>query len=360
MRYLFIVQGDGRGHLTQAIALSGILRKNGHEVVEVLVGKSKSREIPDFFFERIKAPVRKIQSPSFLFKKDKKHIHIFKTILWNIHPKRIRHYTKSIEFIHARIKKMNPDVVVNFYELLCGLAYMRFHPSVRLISIGHQFLIRHAEYPYAKSEQEGMLLFRLITLVTGFGSSKELALSFYPMQSSPQEGVVVVPPLLRKEVFKLRTSSENFILGYLLNPGYEEEVRKWHKAHPEVKLRFFWDNKKAPNVLKVDENLSFHALDDQLFLQYMATCKAYISTAGFESICEAFYLAKPVMMIPTHIEQEVNANDASGTGLGIRGDSFDISELIRFSENYSPNVMLRQWMESAEKVFLHELAGEYN
>lgn len=40
MKFLFIVQGEGRGHLTQCIALEKILRNNGHEVVEILVGKS--------------------------------------------------------------------------------------------------------------------------------------------------------------------------------------------------------------------------------------------------------------------------------------------------------------------------------
>ena len=35
MKFLFIVQGEGRGHLTQAITLEEILRRNGHEVVAV-------------------------------------------------------------------------------------------------------------------------------------------------------------------------------------------------------------------------------------------------------------------------------------------------------------------------------------
>ena len=48
MKYLFIVQGEGRGHLTQAISLSQMLRRHGHEVVEVLVGKSSNREIPAY------------------------------------------------------------------------------------------------------------------------------------------------------------------------------------------------------------------------------------------------------------------------------------------------------------------------
>ena len=39
MKFLFIVQGEGKGHLTQALALEEMLKNNGHEVVEVLVGR---------------------------------------------------------------------------------------------------------------------------------------------------------------------------------------------------------------------------------------------------------------------------------------------------------------------------------
>ena len=43
MRFLFVVQGEGRGHLTQALAMERLLTQAGHEVVEILVGKSNSR-----------------------------------------------------------------------------------------------------------------------------------------------------------------------------------------------------------------------------------------------------------------------------------------------------------------------------
>ena len=49
---------------------------------------------------------------------------------------------------------------------------------------------------------------------------------------------------------------------------------------------------------------------ETLFLEYMAGCKGYATTAGFESVCEAMYLQKPVLMVPTHIKQECNALDA--------------------------------------------------
>ena len=53
MKYLFIVQGEGRGHLTQAIAMYHLLKRSGSEVVEVLVGKSRCAELPAFFLERM-------------------------------------------------------------------------------------------------------------------------------------------------------------------------------------------------------------------------------------------------------------------------------------------------------------------
>lgn len=49
MKYLFIIQGEGRGHLTQAMTMEKLLRSRGHEVVEMLVGKSESRKLPSFF-----------------------------------------------------------------------------------------------------------------------------------------------------------------------------------------------------------------------------------------------------------------------------------------------------------------------
>ena len=63
MKILFIVQGEGRGHLTQAISMERLLRSNGHEVVEVLVGKSESRRLPGFFIRNIQAPVKQFISP---------------------------------------------------------------------------------------------------------------------------------------------------------------------------------------------------------------------------------------------------------------------------------------------------------
>ena len=77
MKFLFIVQGEGRGHLTQAITLEEMLLRNGHEVVEVLVGESSSRILPGFFNRNIQAPVKRFISPNFLPAADNKRANLF-------------------------------------------------------------------------------------------------------------------------------------------------------------------------------------------------------------------------------------------------------------------------------------------
>ena len=77
MKFLFVVQGEGRGHLTQAITVEEMLRRNGHEVVEVLVGESSSRKLPGFFNRSIHAPVKRFLSPNFLPTAANKRVNIF-------------------------------------------------------------------------------------------------------------------------------------------------------------------------------------------------------------------------------------------------------------------------------------------
>ena len=84
MKVLFIVQGEGRGHLTQAMSMEKLLRSNGHEVVEVLVGKSESRRLPGFFTRNIQAPIRQFTSPNFLPTHANKRANLTKSVLYNL------------------------------------------------------------------------------------------------------------------------------------------------------------------------------------------------------------------------------------------------------------------------------------
>ena len=146
MKFLFIVQGEGRGHLTQAITLEEMLLRNGHEVVEVLVGESSSRILPGFFNRNIQAPVKRFISPNFLPAADNKRANLKKSFIYNL--VRIPEYFLSMCYIIQLIKDTGAEVVINFYELLTGLTYTLFRPSVPYVCVGHQYLFLHQNFEF--------------------------------------------------------------------------------------------------------------------------------------------------------------------------------------------------------------------
>lgn len=108
---------------------------------------------------------------------------------------------------------------------------------------------------------------------------------------------------------------------YLVNSGYFEEVLAWHRTHPDIILHCFTDQpEKINSAFDFDKTkLVVHAINDTLFLEMMSKSKGLASTAGFESVCEAMYLGKPVLMVPIHghYEQFCNSRDAYKAGAGI-------------------------------------------
>jgi uncharacterized protein (TIGR00661 family) len=351
MKYLFIVQGEGRGHLTQALSMYEMLTGNGDEITEVLVGMNKLASLPSFFTEKIQCPVFIFSSSYLLFSSRNKKSLLLKTVLFNL--LKLPDYIKSIHFIKQQINKNKPDRVVNFYEVLTGLTYAFTPPKIPYICIGHQYLFLHPDFAFPKKNKLALTGLLLFTRMTCFRASKLLALSFYQMRNVNK--ICVVPPLIRKDVLRQTPIQENYILGYMVHAGLSTQAIQWHRHNKDICLHFFWNKKDFPNEWHVDETLTFHQLSDIAFLNYMTGCRAYASTGGFESVCEALYLQKPVMMIPVHIEQECNAFDAENVGAGISSNEFNISELLEFLPHYQPNTDFVSWVNKAQAIFIDEL-----
>jgi uncharacterized protein (TIGR00661 family) len=348
------VLGEGRGHLTQALSMYEMLTRNGDEVTEMLVGKNERLSLPNFFTEKVQCSVTTFKSLSFLFSPKSKKSLLTKTILYNLG--KFPDYIRSIRLIKQRIKANNVDLVINFYELLTSFTYAFNRIKTPYVCIGHQYLLLHPDFVFPKKNKMQLFGLLFFTRLTCIKASKLLALSFREMRNVGK--IHVVPPLLRKEVLSRTPTAGNYILGYMLHAGFSEQVTDWHNRNKETSLYFFWDKKEVAKELQVDETLTFHQLDDEAFLNRMAGCKAYASTGGFESICEAMYLQKPVMMIPVHIEQECNAFDAMSAGAGIASDEFDLSKLLEFLPSYQPNITFVHWVNKSSSLFLGELMFE--
>lgn len=225
--------------------------------------------------------------------------------------------------------------------------------------MAHQYVYLHPEFEFPEGRFLDKMAIKFYTRQTAYGSIKNLGLSFYKIHTHDDE-VVVVPPLLRKEIFELKTKSNNFYLVYLVNRGYFEEVLDWHKHNPLTEIHCFTDQ---PDAILTEyqfdtEKLFVHAINDKLFLEMMSQARGLASTAGFESVCEAMYLGKPVLMVPIegHYEQFCNSRDAYKAGAGIFADHFDLAQLDVFSTGYKEdNNLFKNWVSGAKPRIYQEI-----
>ena len=355
-KFIFTIQGEGRGHLTQAISLTQIAREAGHEVVGYAIGAVEGRKIPDFFIQFIgDTPLIQYESPTINYGKGSS-VHVGKTALQGF--TKLASYCKSAKKLECFISDLKPDGLINFYEAITGLYYLKTRSKIPCMSLGHQYLLLNKYFKSIKEKPLDQFLLNLNTKITGIGSRKFLGLSFMAMPNDLQKNIIVVPPLLRQEVkFAQKKNGENWLV-YLTHFKLAEGIIKWSNENPTILIDCFWDNPTKPEVLKYSDNLTFHPIDANKYLLKMTECAGLISTAGFESVAEAMYLNKPVMMVPVpnHIEQMINAHDGQRAGAGIAASKFNLD----LFKNYLPhhpenNEVYVEWCQSSKQIMAKEL-----
>jgi len=353
MKYLFVIQGEGRGHFTQALSLKSMLERNGHQVVAVMVGGSAKRTLPLFFTQKIDSEIIQFQSPDFLPTPKGRHSPLLISILFNLLLLPV--YFLSMLTIRRTIREQKPDVVINFYELMCGFTYGLFNPRPPMINVAHQYYFMTPSFRYSGEDKFQFRLLNFYSSLTTMNSLKILALSFRADDNLQYGKIAIVPPLLRQEVLQQEALDGDYIHGYMLNSGFANELTTWSNNNPKQPLHFFWDKKNVEQTKMLSPMLTMHKLSDTLFLRYMAGSKAYATTGGFESVCEAMYMQKAVLMVPLHIEQECNVIDATRSGAGVSADEFDLDKLLNFVPTYQKSMEFNYWTRTAEAQFLYEL-----
>ncbi|MFO0414829.1 MAG: glycosyltransferase family protein [Bacteroidota bacterium] len=349
---LFAVQGEGRGHLSQAIVAFELLKKEGYNITGVIVGGNKTNHLPAYFRKRIQAPVYRIESPGFVRDKENKAVRLAPTILKTII--KIRAFWKSIHVIREVVKRQNPDLIINFYEPLIGAAHLTGSIRTRTISVAHQYLFLHPsfKFPETLSIADKWML-KKYTHLTAYGSNSLLTLSFNKKDLQKHGNLIPCPPLLRNEIKNAEPFHGKHLLVYIVNAGYMENIIQWNEKNPGVEIHCFTDSKKVKDKWEYNEALTFHSLNDQQFLRYMINAAAVVTTAGFESVCEAFYLGKPVMMVPVegHAEQLCNALDGERAGVGIASEIFELTKVMEISKTENQDVeAFRLWTNRLEEI----------
>lgn len=349
MKYLFFIQGEGRGHFSQALTLKEKLEARGHFVVSIIVGADVKKPLPVFFKDQVPAElITKIDSPRFITDKENKGIKVFRSSLFTVW--QTPRYTRALRKIRQIVLSSQPDILVNFYESMAGNYYRLYREKRPMFCIGHQYFINHPSFRFPDINWMAKASFRFFNSFTAPRQARRIALSFSLEPDLAEDNIFVCPPLIRREIKEQLPSNKGFFLGYLLNAGYSEEIKDWCRRNPAQKVEAFWDDSRCPET-RIGDNLTFHYLDRKKFIDRLASCSAYACTAGFDSVAEAAYLQKDILMIPTrnHFEQKCNAADAERVGLATKTDTFDLSaitEAISKTHSSEAKRSFKEWVDN--------------
>jgi uncharacterized protein (TIGR00661 family) len=301
----------------------------------------------------MKLPITKIPTLDFSYQ-DSRRVNLLGTLAGIA--RKLPTYWRGLRALRAVVRQTQPDVIINFFEPLTGIYALTCRNRPPVVAVAHQFMYGHPDYVRAPGLRAQQLAMKWYVRLVGAASTR-LALSFYEAPDLPGRKLTVCPPILRRQLFELHPNPRGtFVLAYLLNHGYAEQIIEWHERNPQTPLHCFYDKPDAPPEFRHDATLTFHRLDGDKFLRLMAECKYVACTAGFESVSEAAYLGKPLFLVPVenHVEQQVNALDATRAGLGITNRSFNLDRLRELPERLD-NSKFRAWLNRADSLLLQTL-----
>jgi len=122
----------------------------------------------------------------------------------------------------------------------------------------------------------------------------------------------IFSPVIRKQVRELETSDQGHYVVYL--PAY----------HDEVLYQFLWNFSarwvvfsKYTMAKYTKDNVTFLPVENEVFLNELASCKGVLTGAGFELPSEAMFLKKKLMVIPMENQFEQQCNAVSLKRMGV-------------------------------------------
>ena len=352
LRVAFVVQGEGRGHMTQALALARMLRVAGHRVVKVFLGRSHVRAVPDYFVEGIGAPIRTFAAPTLVPERDHRGVSMGATALNStLH---LPAYVAAGVRLAREIRPDEVDVVVNFYELVGALSRVVLGAAIPSVTLAHNYWFLHRAASLPPGSQLTRAAVTTLSRASMLASDVRLALAFGPGPVDAELGLRVAPPLLRPRTLDTGTAHGDHLLAYAVNPGYANDLAAWHRRRRgPLEVHCFVEGGRRALHGDAPRGFHVHDLDGEAFLERMAGCRAYVGSAGFESLCEAFRLGKPVLAVPTEgqPEQVLNAWDAASRGVARAGSYEELDDFLDDLPVPDPEAVLgfRAWVGEAPR-----------
>ena len=310
MKILYAIQGTGNGHVTRAMEVVPILKKKGD--VDILISGTES----DL---KLPFPVKyKFKGLCFVFGKHG-GVDIFNTYM-KMNSLRLLREIRSFPVEQY-------DLIISDFEPVS--AWAAILAKKPCIGMSNQVASLH---PLAPKPKKTDLLGKMVlehyaptTYNYGF-HYKSLDKNIYT-------------PIIRKQVREMKVTNKGHYTVYL--PSYDDDhILKFLKKFKEVEWQVFSKhNKKVYNR----KNISIQPLNNELFLESMASSTGVLCNAGFGVTSEALFLKKKLMVIPMKTQYEQQCNVAMLKSMGVAS-----MKKLKAKRKYEEK--LEDWLEDKRTI----------
>ncbi len=308
IRILYAIQGTGNGHLARALTLIPELRKHA-EVDVLLSGIQVDLELP--------FPVKyRLKGLSFIFGK-KGGIDIWKMM------RKVNLITFMAEIQKLKLKPY--DLVLNDFEPVSAWACMQHR--VPCIQFSHQAGVIQPEAP--KPENEDWI---------GKWILKNYAPADHQFGFHFQKyNHRTFTPIIRDDVRSLVPTEGSHITVYL--PAYKDDVLcSLFAEFKDVQWQIF--SKHCKQVYQ-KENCLVQPIQNQSFIQSIASSGGVICGAGFETPAEVMHLNKKLLVVPMSHQYEQHCNAQALKEMGVK--------VLKNIDKESVKA-IQKWLDNAESV----------
>jgi uncharacterized protein (TIGR00661 family) len=284
MKILYAIQGTGNGHVSRARDIIPLLQKN-HEVDILISGSQADVELP--------FPVKyRYKGLGFIFGK-KGGVDLLETFKKN---------NLKVLFLEINCLPVRSyDLVINDFEPVS--AWACYQKNKKCISLSHQGAVLNKKVPQPRHVD---LLGKAI-LKKYAPASAHYGFHFKAYDEN------IFTPVIRQQVREQRIENKGHYTVYL--PAYDDKrIIKVLKKCTEATWQVF--SKHNKKRIK-EKNITVQQINNEAFIESMASSAGVLCGAGFETPAEALFMKKKLMVIPMKGQYEQHCNAAALKEMGV-------------------------------------------
>jgi len=284
MKIFYAVQATGNGHISRAMEILPYLERYG-KVDIFLSGANNTLELD--------ASVKFRSKGLSLFYTNGGGLN-YPEIARQFAPLRILKEVKELP-----VEKY--DLVLNDFESITSLACA--YKKVPSVNFGHQASFISPKVPRPKKKEwMGEWILRNYARATQY-----IGLHF------KQYDDFILPPVIKREILQAEPTDKGHVTVYLSSFS-DATVSRYLSPLKDYSFQVFSKEIKQPVQ---QGNILFIPVNKHAFNKSLASCKAIITGAGFETPAEAMYLGKKLLVIPIRGQYEQFCNAAALEKMGV-------------------------------------------